>query len=124
MYYDSNKISYHLSISSVSVQGNKPYSVQQLLLSISVLISALVFITNHSQTDNFVSFYPARCSVSFAHHEHSSLIALVSIHLPINTHTQSLKQVTPQTCTLPSTCLSFMWQHIPMAVTIPYFCVL
>ena len=109
MYYGSNKTSYHLPISSVSVEGNKPYSVQQFSLSISILISALVFIiTNHSQTNGFISFYSAHCSVSFAHHKHSSLIALIPIHLPINVHTQSLKQVTPQTRTSPSTHPSFM----------------
>ena len=125
MYYDSNKISYHPPISSVSVQGNKPYSVQQFLLSISIFVSALVFvITNHSQTNGFVSFYSACHLVLFACHECSPLVALVPIHLPVNIHVQSLKQVTPQTHTLPSTRPGFMWQHIPTAVTIPYFCVL
>ena len=125
MYYNSNKTSYHLPISSVLVQGNEPYSVQQLSSSISILVSALVFvIANCSQMDSFISFYSAHHSVLFAHHEHLSLIALVSIHLPINIRMQSLKQVIPQTRTLPSTHPGFTWQHILTAVTIPYFCVL
>ena len=125
MYYNSNKTSYYLPISSVSVQDNEPYSVQQLSSSISILVSALVFVVaNHSQTDGFISFYSAYCSVLFTCHEHLSLVALVSIHLPINICVQSLKQVTPQTHTSPSTCPGFMWQHIPTVVTIPYFCVL
>ena len=125
MYYNSNKTSYYLPISSVSVQDNEPYSVQQLSSSISILVSALVFIvTNHSQMNGFVSFYSACHSVLFACHKHSSLVALISIHLPINICMQSLKQVTPQTHTLPSTRPGFMWQHIPTAVNIPYFCVL
>ena len=106
MYYDSNKESYHLSISSISVQGNEPYSVQQFLSSISILVSALVFIiTNHSQMDSFVSFYSAHCSVSFAHHEHLSLIALVSIHLPINIHTDE----THSSLQLEITFLTYSW---------------
>ena len=82
MYYDSNKISYHLPTSSVSVQDNKPYSVQQSLSSISILVIALDFvIANCSQMNGFVSFYSACCLVSFAHHECLPLITLVPIHL-------------------------------------------
>ena len=82
MYYDSNKISYHLPTSSVSVQDNKPYSVQQSSSSISILVAALDFIiANCSQTNGFVSFYSVCRLVSFAHHKRSPLIALVPIPL-------------------------------------------
>ena len=82
MYYDSNKISYHLPTSSVSVQDNKSYSVQQSSSSISILVAALDFvIASHSQTNSFISFYSACHLVSFTHHERSPLIALIPIHL-------------------------------------------
>ena len=104
MYYNLNKTSYHLPISLVSVQGNKPYSVQQSSSSISILITALDFVVaNHSQTNGFISFYSAHHLVSFTHHKHLPLIALIPIYLFVNIFMQSLKQVIPQTCTSHST---------------------
>ena len=118
MYYDSNKESYHLPISSVSVQGNKPYSVQQFSLSISILVSALVFIVaNHSQTDGCL--FLLSLSFSFVHLSWTLISHCTCLYTFAHQHScAKLEASNPSHSHFAQYLSQF---HIPTAVTISYF---